>query len=178
MSRAAHAALWFLLVVPAAAVPARQAGGDPPSNIVTTEGAVDAPVSAVWDAFTTKDGIESWMTATGDVDLRIGGLLRTSYRAGADLNGDTAIHQSILSIDPGRMLSFRTVKSPADFPFAGAIASTWTVIYFDAMDDRRTRVTVRMVGIADDAESQKMRAFFERGNKATIDSLVKRFAAR
>ena len=76
MSRAAHAALWFLLVVPAAAVPARQAGGYPPSNIVTTEGAVDAPVSAVWDAFTTKDGIESWMTATGDVDLSEHGTSR------------------------------------------------------------------------------------------------------
>jgi hypothetical protein len=35
-----------------------------------------------------------------------------------------------------------------------------------------------MVGYGDDEESIKMRAFFENGNKATLDALVKRFAAR
>jgi uncharacterized protein YndB with AHSA1/START domain len=145
---------------------------------IVTEAVVDAPVSRVWEAFTTKAGMESWMVANGDIDPRIGGRMRTSYRKGADLDGDTAIHQTILSIDPERMLSYRTVKSPAGFPFAATIGQTWTVIYFEALDARRTKVTVKMLGYANDAESQKMRAFFDVGNKATLDALVKRFAAR
>jgi hypothetical protein len=52
------------------------------------------------------------------------------------------------------------------------------VIYFEPIDAARTKVTVKMLGYSNDAESQKMRAFFETGNKATLDALVKRFATR
>jgi uncharacterized protein YndB with AHSA1/START domain len=145
---------------------------------LVAEAVVDAPADKVWDAFTTKEGIESWMVASGDVDLRIGGLMRTTYRRGADLDGETAIHQTILSIDPGRMLSFRTIKSPKDFPFAEAISKSWTVVYLDPVEIGRTRVTVKMLGYDSDPESQKMRRFFELGNKATLDALVKRFVTR
>ena len=145
---------------------------------LVAEAVVDAPADKVWDAFTTKEGIESWMVASGDVDLRIGGLMRTTYRRGADLDGETAIHQTILSIDPRRMLSFRTIKSPKDFTFAEAISTSWTVVYLDPVDTSRTRVTVKMLGYDSDPESQKMRTFFELGNKATLDALVKRFITR
>ena len=143
---------------------------------IVTETIVNAPVSRVWEAFTTKAGMESWMVANGDIDPRVGGRMRTSYRKDADLEGDTAIHQAILSIDPERMLSYRTVKSPAGFPFAATIGQTWTVIYFEPLEGGRTKVTVRMLGYSNDAESQKMRAFFDVGNRATLDALVKRFA--
>ena len=148
------------------------------TDVLVTEAVVNAPVDRVWDAFTTKAGMESWMAAVADIELVVGGRWRASYQKGADLNGDTAIHQTILSFDAGRMLSFRTIKSPANFPFAAAIGQTWTVVYFDPIDPKRTRVTVRMLGYpaSDTAEAQKMRAFFESGNKATLDALVKRFS--
>jgi uncharacterized protein YndB with AHSA1/START domain len=148
------------------------------SDPVVVEAIVNAPVNQVWDAFTTKGGIESWMAASGDIDPRVGGKMRTTHRKGADLDGETAIHQTILSVDPQRMLSYRTVKSPEGFPFAATIGRTWTVIYLEALDADRTKVTAKMLGYANDAESQKMRAFFEVGNKATLDALVKRFASR
>ena len=162
--------LMTLLLVPSLL----QAGGVTSSAIVS-EAIVAAPVARVWEAFTTRAGMESWMVASGDIDPRVGGRMRTSYRKGADLDGDTAIHQEILSLDPERMLSYRTVKSPKDFPFAVTIGQTWTVIYFDPIDAGRTRVTVKMLGYPGDAAAQKMRAFFDTGNKATLDALVKRF---
>ena len=148
------------------------------TDVLITEAVVNAPVDRVWNAFTTKAGMESWMTAQGDIDLTVGGRWRTSYQKGADLDGDTAIHQTILSVDPERMLSYRTVKSPSNFPFAATIGQTWTVVYFEALDASRTKVTVRMLGYSNIAEAEKMRAFFEVGNKATLEALVKRFATR
>ena len=145
---------------------------------IVSEAIVNAPVDRVWDAFTTKAGMESWMAVNGDMEPRVGGRMRTSHRKGADLDGETAIHQAILSVDPGRMLSYRTVKSPAGFPFAAAISQTWTVIYFEPVEGGRTKVTAKMLGFSGDPESQKMRAFFEWGNKATLDALVKRFATQ
>jgi len=145
------------------------------NDAVVNEAVIAAPVSEVWKAFTTRAGIESWMVGAGDVDLRIGGLIRTSYQKGSDLDGDAAIHQQILSLDPGRMLSYRVVKSPKGFPFAQQIGSTWTTVYFESIDSGHTRVVARMLGYTSDAESQKMRAFFLTGNKATMDALVRRF---
>ena len=151
---------------------------EPSLDPIVSEVMINAPVGRVWDAFTTKAGMESWMVAHGDIELRVGGRMRTSYRKDADLDGETAIHQTILSIDPERMLSYRTVKSPAGFPFAATIGHTWTEIYFEPLDADRTKVTVKMLGYSSDAESQKMRAFFEVGNRATLEALVKRFAIR
>ena len=70
------------------------------------------------------------------------------------------------------------MKTPEGFPFAATIGQTWTVIYFEPIDAGRTKVTVKMLGCSMGAESQKMRAFFDVGNKATLDALVKRFATR
>ena len=148
-----------------------------PAEALVSEAVVSAPVDAVWTAWTTADGVQSWMVAKADIDLRVGGLWRTSYTREADLAGDAAIHHRILAFDPGRMLAFQTIKTPANFPFP-AILQTWTVVYFEPVDAGRTKVTVRMVGYGDDAESQKMRGFFEKGNHATLDALVKRFATR
>lgn len=144
------------------------------SDAIVTEAVVAGSVEDVWKAWTTTEGMESWMVARADVDLRIGGLWRTSYARDADLDGDTAIHHRILALDPLRMLAFQTVKTPRAFPFR-AILQTWTVVYLDPLDTTHTKVTVRMLGYTDDAEGQKMRAFFESGNKATLDALVKRF---
>ena len=142
---------------------------------LVSEAVVSAPADAVWNAWTTVDGIQAWMVAKTDIDLRVGGLWRTSYTPDADLAGDAAIHQRILAFDPGRMLAFQTVKTPKNFPFP-EILQTWTVVYLEPVDAGRTRVTVRMLGYTDDEPSQKMRAFFEKGNQATLEALVKRFA--
>ena len=149
-----------------------------PLDPIVSEAVITAPAREVWDAFTTTPGIESWMVASGDISLKVGGRLRTSYRKAADLDGETAIHQEILSFDPGRMLSYRVIKTPKDFPFPAAILKTWTVIYLEPVTPASTRVTVKMFGYEENAESGKMRAFFETGNKATLDALVKRFSGR
>jgi len=49
------------------------------------------------------------------------------------------------------------------------------VVYLEPAGESRTKVTAHMLGFGDDDESLKMRAFFEAGNKTTLDSLVKRF---
>jgi len=139
---------------------------------VVTEGVVNAPVEKVWKAFTEKSVIEQWMVAKTELELKIGGTWRTSYSKDSNLNDDTAIHHTILAFDPGRMLAFRTIKTPKNFPFP-AITNTWTVVYFEPAGTGKTRVTVRMMGLEDDDQGAKMRAFFERGNRTEFDALAK-----
>lgn len=152
------------------ALPLRAVALDP----VVTEGVVNGPVDAVWKAFTVKSGIEAWMVAKTDMELKVGGLWRTSYSKDSDLNDEMSIHHTILAFDPGRMLAFRTIKIPKNFPFP-AVISTWTVVYFESASANKTRVTARMMGFENDEQGQKMRAFFERGNQQEFDALVKFF---
>jgi len=142
---------------------------------IIIEGIVNAPIEEVWKSFSTKEGIESWMVAKTEFELRVGATWRTSYNKDSNLNDDASIHHIILAYDPGRMLAFRTIKTPGNFPFPNAILKTWNVIYFESAGTGRTRVTTHMLGYEDNEESLKMRTFFEAGNKTTMDNLIQKY---
>jgi hypothetical protein len=118
------------------------------------------------------------MVAKTEIDMRVGGSFRTSYSKTSSLDDDASIHHVILAFDPLKMFSMHTVKPPKNFPFPNAILKTWTVVYFEPQGDFKTKVTAHMLGFTDDEESQKMRAFFEAGNKTTLDALIKMFPVK
>ena len=138
---------------------------------VVSEGIIDASVETVWDAWTTDEGLRSWLAPHASMDLRIGGLMRTNYDPAGALGDAQTIENTILSFDHGRMLSIKVAKTPAGFPFERAIERMWTVIYFEPFDSEQTRLRVISLGFDTDEESQRMRAFFEQGNAATIEPL-------
>ncbi len=145
---------------------------------LTHEGVVAAPVGEVWAAFTTEKGQESWMVAHSEVELKIGGRMRTHYDPKGVLGDSKTIENEIISYDPERMLSIRVSKTPEGFPFPNAIKSMWTVVYFEATGPQTTRVRIVSLGFGDDEESKKMRAFFDRGNAYTLRKLQERFAPK
>jgi uncharacterized protein YndB with AHSA1/START domain len=147
-------------------------GGEP----LDAEAVVSAPLQAVWEAFTTREGIEAWQAARASApELKPGATWLTSYSEDSDLGDDAVIETEILAVDPMRMLATKTVRAPADFPFPTAIQEAWSVLYFEPVSDSETRVRVRMLGFSDSSESQEMRAFFEWGNAYELDQLVEHF---
>jgi uncharacterized protein YndB with AHSA1/START domain len=142
---------------------------------LVTEGVINAPVADVWAAFTTKAGLESWMVAHTDIELKVGGRWRTHYDPKGMLGDAGGIEHTILALDPKRMIAFRTVKPPEKFPFKKALEAMWTVVYFEDAGQGRTRITTACLGFTDDEDSQKMRKFFEAGNDITVKRLQKRF---
>jgi len=142
------------------------------------EGLVNAPVDQVWAAFTTSEGLESWMTAHAKIELRVGGAMRTQYDPKGTVDDARAIENTILSYEPMTMLSFKVTKAPDGFPFPNAIKKMWTVVYFVREGDKATRVREVSLGFGTDDESKKLREFFDRGNAFTLQELQKRFAAK
>lgn len=143
---------------------------------IQSEGVIAAPVAAVWAAWTTTEGLKSWLAPQADIDLKVDGLMRANYQAGSSLEDKTTIVNRVLSYEPGRMLSIRVARAPEGFPFPNAIKSMWTVMYFDKVSETETRMRVVSLGFGPDDESQKMRAFFEKGNAFTLQQLQKRFS--
>jgi|HigsolmetaAR202D_1030399.scaffolds.fasta_scaffold00024_19 uncharacterized protein YndB with AHSA1/START domain len=139
---------------------------------LVTEGFINAPVEEVWRLFTTSEGFKATGVAHAEVDLRIGGYIRTHYDPKGSLGDPNTIENEILAYDPGRMLALRIKRAPADFPFKNAMQGTWTVIYLEPAGTM-TRVRIVGLGYSDDSESQAMREFFAKGNRATLDLMAK-----
>ena len=144
---------------------------------LTHEAVVSGTLDEVWAAWTTKSGLEAWMVSHAELDLRIGGKMRTLYDPAGKLGDPATIENTIISYDPKRMLSIKVRKTPRDFPFARAIKSMWTVIYFEAESATKTRGKIVGLGFGDDDESTRMRAFFDRGNALTLRQLQRYFAS-
>ena len=52
---------------------------------IVHEGTVEASLDQVWTAFTTSEGLRSWLAPHAEIDLRVGGLMRTNYSAQGQL---------------------------------------------------------------------------------------------
>jgi uncharacterized protein YndB with AHSA1/START domain len=138
---------------------------------IVSEAIVQAPADAVWALWSTGEGLGSWLAPHVDIDLRLGGLMRTNYSPQGRLGDPSTIENVILSFEPGRMLSIGVAKTPEGFPFPNAIQRMWTVVYLEPVDGDRTRVRVVGLGFGPDEESQRMRAFFQQGNDITLGQL-------
>lgn len=140
------------------------------------EGVVNAPLDQVWAAYTTKTGLESWMAAHAEIDLKVGGVMKTQPDSKGSTDDAKAIANTILSFEPGRMLSLKVAKFPRGFPFPNAIRAMWTIVYFEAQGENATRIREVCLGFGQDDESRKLREFFNLNNALTLELLQKRFA--
>jgi uncharacterized protein YndB with AHSA1/START domain len=136
---------------------------------------IDAPVEAVWEAFTTADGWKKFGIARVDVDLRVGRRIRSHYDPKGTLGDPQTIENTILAYEPLRLLALKATKVPEGFPFPKAVVDpTWSTFTFTDLGEGRTRVVIRGHGYSTHPDSQRMRAFFERANAATMEQLAAR----
>lgn len=145
------------------------------SDTVVSEGVVNAPVTAVWAAWTTGDGLRSWVAPHADIDLRLDGLMRTNYNPQGTLGDPGTIANRILAFEPGRLLAIRVAQAPDNFPFRAIVGQMWTVLHFTPTPEGRTHLRIVGLGFGPGEEEQKMRAFFQQGNDYTLMQLQKHF---
>jgi uncharacterized protein YndB with AHSA1/START domain len=141
------------------------------------EGVVNAPVEEVWKLFSTSEGYKALGPALAEVDLRIGGMIRSRYGADGKLGDDETIENEILAYEPPIMMATRIHRTPKSFPFKEAWKNPWSVVTLTRLPDGRTHVRATSLGFGTDPESLQMRRFFEAGNQQVIGNIQRRFAA-
>jgi uncharacterized protein YndB with AHSA1/START domain len=149
----------------------------PASPSFVNEGVVNAPVAEVWKVWATAEGYKALGVAKAEVDLRIGGLIRSHYQETGVLGDDGTIENRILAFEPGHMIALQIHRPPKGFPFPRAWKHTWTVVTLTSAGANRTHVRCASMGFGADAESEAMKKFFDKGNAYTIAVLQKHFAA-
>jgi uncharacterized protein YndB with AHSA1/START domain len=141
------------------------------------EGVIPAPIDEVWKVFSTSDGYKTLGPALAEVDLKVGGVIRSRYRADGVLGDSETIENVIIDYRAPVMMALRISKTPASFPFKEAWKNTWTVLTLTPTDDG-TLLRATSYGYGTDEESVAMRRFFEAGNQQTIETLRKHFGPR
>lgn len=141
------------------------------------EGVVPAPIDEVWKVFATSEGYKVMGPALAEVDLRVGGTIRSRYRADGVLGDAETIENVIIDYRAPVMMATRIQKTPASFPFKESWKTTWTVVTLTPTDDG-THMRVTSYGYGTDEESLAMRRFFEAGNQQTIETLRRHFGTR
>lgn len=136
---------------------------------------VPAPVHDVYAAFTTTTGFSSWAVPVTRVELRVGGMMESSYDAKARIGDPDNIRNEIIAYVPERLLVIRNVHAPSALQYAELFQRTVTVIEFAALDDRHTRVTMTNAGYGAGEGFAKLYRNFEWGDAYSLDQLRQRF---
>jgi hypothetical protein len=74
--------------------------------------------------------------AQAKVDFRVGGQIRTRYRAEGDLDDPTSIVNTILAFEPDRMLAIKATAPEGAPPWLQRICETgWSVLRLEPVGD-------------------------------------------
>jgi len=163
-------ALVVLALAVAVAGPGRCEAGESP---LVSEALVEGSVDEIWPMITTKAGMESWMVAHAEVDLRAGGLLRTNHDPNGKIGDAQTVTNRIKVVTPKRLFSFEVTQAPAFFPFAGPVVGTWYEVTLIPLGPKRTRIRCVGRGFEGGPLGYAMREFFERGSGWALEQLQK-----
>ncbi|GEM_PF-658644 len=133
---------------------------------------INASVDDIWDAFTTTEGLKSWVAPLADIDFKVGGKWRANYNKEGALGDATTIVNTILCYDPKRMISLKATGFPEGFEYEDAAKEMWSVFYFTPVSDSTTKIKVVGLGYNDSEQSKKMRTYFKAANKYSMDQLI------
>jgi uncharacterized protein YndB with AHSA1/START domain len=133
---------------------------------------VPAPVSEVWQSWTTKAGIESFFAPQAEVDARVGGAFHIHMDPLAPPGMKGADEMRFMALQPMKMLSFDW-NAPPSLPDARR-QRTFVIVRLHEIDGRSTRVTLHHTGWGDGGEWDKAHAYFDRAWGNVLANLKKR----
>jgi len=140
------------------------------------EAIVNAPVTKVWEAFTTDAGFESWATPMAHVTPGNGGMIEASYLPTSKIGDPENIRNRMVVYWPNHLLVLHNEHAPKNGPFKQEIIDKIrTVIEFQDLGDGRTRVIESGVGYGEGPDFDSMYAHFRDGNAEEFALLAKSF---
>jgi uncharacterized protein YndB with AHSA1/START domain len=133
---------------------------------------VKAPVSAVWQAWTTSEGITSFFAPEAVVEARPDGAFHIHMDPYAKPGLKGADSMQVLAVEPEQLLSF-TWNAPPHL--SQARAQRTVVILRFAPEGEATRLTLTHLGWGSSVEWPQAKAYFEKAWPNILKNLQTRF---
>lgn len=134
---------------------------------------VPAPIAEVWAAWTTREGITSFLAPEAEIDARVGGAFHVHFDPLAAPGSKGADDMRYLALQKPTMLSFDW-NAPPHLPQARA-QRTFVVVRLKDVDGKSTRVTLHHVGWGEGGEWEQAYLYFDRAWGKVLANLRKRF---
>jgi uncharacterized protein YndB with AHSA1/START domain len=157
-----------LLVAAALAVPATAA-----ERSVEKTALIPAPIDAVWTAWTTTDGIKSFLAPDAKVELRVDGPFEIYFNPYGAPGQKGADDMRILAFQDRRMISF-TWNAPPHLPEVRS-HRTHVTVRFVPSGDKETEVTIHHDGWGDGGQWDQAFTYFDKAWGSVLANLQKRF---
>ena len=132
-------------------------------RVIRHEVVIDAPLSEVWNAWTTEEGLKRWTGYSSKIELRVGGafewvMLPENPRG---LRGTEGCQ--ILTYLPERLFSFSWNATPTMTELRKQGARAHVVIELDEIATDRVKLSLSMLGFGKSEEWEHFHDSFERG---------------
>ena len=136
---------------------------------------VNADRKAVWDKWTTNEGIKSFFAPNCKVELRLNGPFEMYFMADAEPGGQGSEGCQFLSYLPYEMLSF-TWNAPPIFPeIRNSNDHTWVVLHFEKITDTTTKVKLSHFGWRAGESWQGVYDYFDAAWTKVLENLSQSF---
>ena len=137
---------------------------------------VDTPITEVWKAIATEEGIKTWMAPVAKLDLKTGGTVQTNYSTNSKIGDTGTISLGIINYIPEEMLIYQITLNDV-FPekCRKEDKNLQEIIQLKPLSKNKTKVSSTMVGWGQGKEWDETYTFFEKGNKWSYQQLLKRF---
>ncbi len=166
----------FLISIPANAQVAETLKIEPDgSRTLTHELLVPASADKVWEAIATIEGWKSWAVPSAWADPGDPDAFETAYSLTAKPGDASNIVNRFVARLPGRILVYRTTRTPAGFPHAKAYLGVVSFFEIEPVDAGRTRVRLTGANYPAGAEGDALLGFFRTGNRQSLEALRDRF---
>ena len=144
-----------------------------PELVMIQEFKVKAPIQKVWEAYTTKSGYESWAVPIAEIDLKVGGTIKTNYNKDGAIGDSSTIVTHIVNYVPYQILTLQA-EITENFPefMKSEEKDFYNVIYFDAVNETETVIKSYGIGYKNTPKYLELLNYFILGNESTLQQLI------
>jgi len=134
---------------------------------------INVSVDSVWNAYTTKEGWESWATAIAEIDFRLNGVIKTNYNNEGKIGDESTIVLHIINYVPRRALTLQAEVS-SHFPdfMQEDEKDLYNMILFEEISPNRTKVISYGIGYKKNEKYLSLLEFFIKGNEQSYLNLI------
>lgn len=149
------------------------AGAAAQERAIDKEVVVAAPIEAVWQAWTSKSGIESFFAPEAEVEPRVGGAFHIHINPYAPAGSKGADDMRYMALQKPAMVTFDW-NAPPSLPEVRA-QRTFVIVRLAQLDPNTTRVRLHHVGWGDGGQWDRAYAYFDSAWGNVLGNLKKRF---
>jgi len=144
-----------------------------PELVLIQELTVKSPIDSVWKAYTTKKGWESWAVPIAEIDLKVGGYIKTNYNPQGKIGDSTTIKTHIINYVPKRLITLQA-EITDNFPefMKKEAKDFYNVIYFDELDNGHTNIKSFGIGYKNTPKYLALMRYFIPANEKTLMKLI------